>query len=162
MKYILVLLFLFSLSSCSDDTYYYEEPDSIEKSRMIVYISGAIMIEGVYELEEGSLLIDLVNKDGGFSNNADIKKINLVSVLEPNMMIFIPYKENVSSNNLININTSSIEELEQLPNIGKVTANNIINYRIINGPFLSIEDLKKVERITDKIFNEIKDKITVG
>ena len=45
--------------------------------------------------------------------------------------------------------------------IGSIKADDIINYRNINGNFNSIEEIKNVSGISDAIFNKIKDYITV-
>ena len=50
----------------------------------------------------------------------------------------------------IDINTASIEELIDIPYIGEYTASNIIRYRQMHGPFLSVEQVKNVKGIRDK------------
>ena len=62
----------------------------------------------------------------------------------------------------ININTASASELESLPRIGPKVAERIIEYRTQNGNFKRIEDIMKVRGIGEKVFDEIKDLITVG
>ncbi len=62
----------------------------------------------------------------------------------------------------ININTSTIEELDSLPGIGLVKAGDIITYRTQNGAFQKIEDLMKVPGIGQLTFEGLKDFITVG
>lgn len=62
----------------------------------------------------------------------------------------------------ININTASAAELETLPRIGPAVAQRIIDYREKNGKFNRIEDIMKVPGIGEKVFEQIKDKITVG
>ncbi|MGB9894073.1 MAG: ComEA family DNA-binding protein [Candidatus Saccharicenans sp.] len=66
------------------------------------------------------------------------------------------------SQSKININTASAAELQTLPRIGPKVAQRIIDYRTQNGPFKKVEDLMKVRGIGEKIFNRIKDLITVG
>ena len=61
----------------------------------------------------------------------------------------------------ININTATEEELESLKGIGPATAKNIISYREEYGGFSSIEEIKNVKRIGDKIFERIKGDICV-
>ena len=61
----------------------------------------------------------------------------------------------------ININTATEEELESLKGIGPATAKNIISYREEYGGFSSIEEIKNVKRIGDKIFEKIKEDICV-
>jgi competence ComEA-like helix-hairpin-helix protein len=61
----------------------------------------------------------------------------------------------------ININTATVEELSSLEGIGLNKANAIIAYRSENGPFAMIEDIKNVKGIGEKMFERIKDRITV-
>lgn len=62
----------------------------------------------------------------------------------------------------ININTASAAELQNLPRIGPKVAQRIVDYRTQNGPFKKIEDIMKVRGIGEKVFDQIKDLITVG
>ncbi|MCK5013426.1 MAG: helix-hairpin-helix domain-containing protein [Candidatus Omnitrophica bacterium] len=50
----------------------------------------------------------------------------------------------------VDINTSSVEELIDIPYIGEYTANNIVRYRQEHGPFKRIEQIKNVKGIRDK------------
>jgi competence protein ComEA len=61
----------------------------------------------------------------------------------------------------ININTATADELIQLEGIGSVKSGNIIEFREQQGPFRSIEDLKKVPGIGQKTFDKNKDRIIV-
>lgn len=65
------------------------------------------------------------------------------------------------TNNKININKASIEELMLLPSIGEAKAQAIIDYRNSVGIFNEIDDIKKVSGIGDSLFDKIKDLITV-
>jgi len=62
----------------------------------------------------------------------------------------------------VNINTASLEQLQELPRIGIKVAQRIIDHRIKNGKFKKIEEIMKVRGIGEKVFKEIKDLITVG
>jgi len=61
----------------------------------------------------------------------------------------------------ININTATLEELDSLPGIGEVLAQNIIDYRETNHGFGTIEEIKNVSGIADGRYNKIKDLICV-
>ena len=63
---------------------------------------------------------------------------------------------------LIDINTASQEELEALPGVGPVKAQAILEYRSINGPFQSKDELLKVDGIGEKLLEKISGLITVS
>ena len=67
-----------------------------------------------------------------------------------------------TSEKKININTASLTELQELPRIGEKVAQRIIDFRKANGKFKKIEEIMKVQGIGEKIFKQIKDRITVG
>ncbi len=55
----------------------------------------------------------------------------------------------------VSINEAGIDELTSLPGIGPVLASRIVDYRISNGEFQRLEDLKKVKGIGPHIFSKI-------
>ena len=74
------------------------------------------------------------------------------------LALFIPH----SVFALVNINTSSQAELETLTGIGPSKSLAIIDYRNINGPFATIDEIKNVSGIGDVTFENIKNDITVS
>ncbi|MEW5692591.1 MAG: ComEA family DNA-binding protein [Candidatus Hydrogenedentota bacterium] len=70
--------------------------------------------------------------------------------------------ESTDEEGKININTASLEELDNLPKIGPTIAQRIIDYREEHGGFKSIEELNEVKGIGDKMFKNLKDLVTVG
>lgn len=62
----------------------------------------------------------------------------------------------------VNINTASQADLEGLPRIGPKIAREIVDFRTKNGAFKKIEEIMKVQGIGEKVFDQIKDLITVG
>lgn len=63
---------------------------------------------------------------------------------------------------VVNINTATEAELDQLPGIGPVKAKAIIAERNKSGDFKSIDDIKRVKGIGDATFDKLKTEITVG
>ena len=63
---------------------------------------------------------------------------------------------------LVNLNTATQRELEDLPGIGAATAARIVEYRQKKGPFKKIEELMNVQGIGEKSFLKLKPQITVG
>lgn len=142
----------------------------------------------MYDLAEGSRVSDLIGRSGGVLNTGSLELVNQARKLQDGEVLIIPprgttkeaYDAMAISNpdpepgssgvggtagagsKLVNINTANESELETIPGIGPVTARNIIDYRTINGPYATIEDLKKVDRIGDKTFEKLKPYITVG
>lgn len=156
-------------------------PDALETrtGTIKVYITGAVMEPGVYEVPENARVDDVLQKAGGPTEEADLLRINLAAYVTDAQRIIVPvignkneYEDNSdvaavensdsSVSDLVNINTAGEAALQTLPGIGPVIAKNIIDYRAANGNFTSIEDIKKVNRIGDATFNNIKDKITVN
>ena len=61
----------------------------------------------------------------------------------------------------VNINMAGTEELETLPEIGKVRAQRIVEFRRLNGPFSSIDELKEVKGIGPVTVDRIKECVTL-
>ena len=145
---------------------------------VIVHITGAVPRPGVYALPQGARIQDAISAAGGFLAEAEKSQINLAAVLEDGEKLDIPYLEGASpvlttpipdvvtsTTELININTASAEELDTLPGVGPTIAQKIIEYRELNGPFLSIEDITNVPgigEVTSVTYERLKDLITVG
>ena len=143
------------------------------KNKLIVEIKGEVNKPDVYEVDEGSIIRDLIDRAGGLTEKANISKINRAEKLKDNQLIVIPNNESVSSgivinnggdsssNEIININSAPLSDLQKINGIGGVKAQSIIDYREKSGGFKSIEDIKNVDGIGDKTFEKIKDKISI-
>ena len=70
-------------------------------------------------------------------------------------------EEEISKNQLVNINTADLTELMTLPGIGEVRASAIIEYRTFQGDFEKIEDIMNVKGIKTGIFSKINSLICV-
>ncbi len=69
--------------------------------------------------------------------------------------------ENDETTKIINLNTATQADLMTLTGIGETKAEDIIMYRLKNGPFKTIDELKNVSGIGDKTFDKIKHLITI-
>lgn len=150
-----------------------------------VYVNGAVINPAVYALSADSIVQDAILAAGGFAPNANAAVVNLAQPVVDGMQILVPEEgaaaaaapiapvlslpgggsitlPGTSSEGLININTASVEELDELPGIGPSTAEKIVSYRESNGLFASIDDIKNVSGIGDATFDDIKELITVG
>lgn len=132
-----------------------------------VHVGGAVIRPGVYSLPDGSRVEDAVQAAGGFSEQAASDSINLAAAVKDGSQIVVPGQRVYSSMakkggpSRLNLNTATQAELEELPGIGPVAAQNILQYREENGLFLSIEDIQQVSGIGPATFEKIKDLIIV-
>ena len=139
-----------------------------EKHGVVVYISGAVIQPGVLSVAVDSRVIDAINQAGGLAPGADVSKINLAQKVKDGMHVTIPgnivegqMTEKSGAGSKININTADPGQLDKLPGIGAATANKVIEYRNANGPFHSLDDLKKVSGIGEAKYTKLKDRITI-
>lgn len=187
---LLPILFFFSKKEEKQDKKIEKEEikEETKSTKIMVDIKGAIVNPGVYELEKGMRIIDLIEKGGGLREDADTSTINLSKVLEDQMVIQIYTKSLVEElkkkgevvpiekecicpaivndacdskeNSKISLSTATKEELMTISGIGETKADDIIKYREETG-FSSIEDLKKISGIGEALFERIKDKLTL-
>ncbi|MFQ9894171.1 MAG: helix-hairpin-helix domain-containing protein [Emergencia sp.] len=149
-----------------DDT---EEEMSV--SRIYVDISGQVKRPGVYQVDEGTRMFEVIEEAGGLLSTAQIDQVNQAEVVTDGQKIVIPKEGEEGemtegpvsemSGGLININTADSQALQEISGVGPATAEKIIDYRNQNGRFRKKEDLKNVSGIGEKTFEKIKDKITV-
>ena len=145
-----------------------------EKESIFVYICGEIVNPGVYELNYGARMGDLVLLAGGFTENANINYNNLALKLADEQKVYVPSMDEAlfaqeagmpgqseASTGKVNINKAGIEELMTLKGIGKSKAEKIIEYRNENGGFKSAEDIMKINGIKKSAFDKIKDSICI-
>jgi competence protein ComEA len=139
-----------------------------------VHVTGEVKLPGVYHLPEGAIVQDAIDAAQGPTEQAREDLLNLATKLTDGQRVYIPSLEQpeaaendqrsleITLETLVNINTADQEQLESLPGIGSVRAKAIIAYRTLNGYFLTIEDLLKVDGIGETTFDGLKQLITVS
>ena len=124
-----------------------------------VSISGEVVNPGTYTVTRDSTMSYLITLAGGLSDKADVTCFNSNALLENGgdyYISFISVDENNKSTK-VSLNSANQASLDTLPGIGEVFSKRIIDYRVANNGFKTIEDLKKVQGIGDNLFNSLKD-----
>lgn len=139
----------------------------ISESEVRVYVSGSVVNPGVYTLQDGDRWIDAIAAAGGFSGDANQNGVNLARRVRDEDQILVPtlgggLVAGASQGPIVNINTASQAQLEELPGIGETRAADIIASRTADGPFTSPDDLLTRELIPESVFEDIEPFIIVG
>lgn len=164
-----------------------KDSDKIENkkgTKAFVDIGGAVLNPGVYEVEAGTRLFKVIELAGGLLDNANVTNINQAKEVFDGEKVIIPniyesinqdkskggvgasqgsineneiYNYVAGDEDRININMADANSLQTIPGIGPSKAKKIIEYRNINGPFKSIDEIKNISGIGEKTFNNIKD-----
>ncbi len=153
-KLFLLLLLIFFIIFFSGKIQ--KEPLNREET-ITVEIKGCVRRPGIYELELGSDMDDLF-QIAELLENADFSSFSLNSKLYNDQLIIVP---EIIEEKKISINSADIEELCTLPGIGPKIAQRILDYRIKQGSFLSLEEIKNVSGIGNVKFKRIKELITL-
>ena len=145
-------------------------PITLAEPEIFVDVTGAVNKPGVYTLTGKSRVIDAIKAAGDSAPGADLSTINLARVLNDGEQIYVDSLvmnsagQRVSKktpSGPININRATARQLDALDGIGPVIAARIVEYRKINGSFLSIDDLQKVSGIGAAKFAQIKSKVRI-
>jgi competence protein ComEA len=154
-----------------------------------VHVLGAVRKPGVVELPAGSRVQDALHAADGANQRADLGDLNLAQPLADGQQVFIARaggvsevrdpgggggaaasgsgagagssSESESAASVVNLNTATSEELDQLPGVGPVTAQKILTWRDQNGTFSSVEELQEIDGIGPKTFAELAPLVTV-
>lgn len=150
-----------------------ETSEPISQVEMYVDISGEVENPGVYAVEENTRLYEVIDKAGGLTEDANTDQINQAGYVEDGEKIVIPSinidsddgaadsasEESYLGNGKININTASREQLMDIPGVGEVIAERILEYRKSNR-FKNTEDIMNVKGIGNATYEKMKEKIT--
>lgn len=159
------------------DAHVFMEEQEEELGPVLVDIKGAVPMPGLYKMEEGDRVMDVIDQAGGLLEDADEKQVNFAQKLSDEMVIHIPVKGEFvqdapqiasttspggQGDRKVNINKADLTELQTLPAIGPAKAQAIIDYREKEGPFRQVEDLQNVSGIGEKTFEKLHELISVN
>ena len=147
---------------------------------MYTDIKGSVKDPGIYSFSSEERVYDVLKRAGGLLEEADSDRINFSAKIEDQQVLYIPavgeelpeHLDQLASSegkqstadsepSKININTASPPELQQIPGIGSVKAQEIIRLREENGSFQKVEDLQEISGIGEKTVEKLKNFVTI-
>jgi competence protein ComEA len=159
-----------------EQPFFVDSPQDRAPAVLLVDIQGAVKKPGVYSLKSGARVNDALVQAGGATPQADLEAVNLAAGLRDGQKLEIPQKTVEFNDNSshrtstsgpkqlpkkpIPLNTAGVAQFQQLPGIGPVLAERIVQYRkqlkVTNGQgFQSKEQLLEVPGIGPKKYAEL-------
>ncbi len=144
-------------------------------SRLVVHVVGAVRHAGLYRLPDGSRVADAVRKAGGATRRAEIAAVNLASPLADGQQVLVPARVPAAdapggggagggpggvAGGKLSLGIATVGDLDELPGIGPVTAQKIIDWRAAHGAFSSVDDLDAVPGIGPARIEQLRDLVT--
>lgn len=141
-------------------------------SLVVVDVIGPVRHPGLYTLPAGSRIADAVQAAGGVKGERT--KLNLAQVLQDGQQIDVAGSQVADSapssgavaaspgqpSGKLNLNSATASQLEELPRVGPVMANKIIEFRQQHSGFRTVDQLKEVSGIGDATFAQIAPLVT--
>jgi competence protein ComEA len=142
-----------------------QESLASNSAQLIINVAGKVSNPGVYQLPQGSRVVDAIEAAGMQLKGVDISDINLARVLVDGEQILVGglklssgkvATKKITVDSPLDINRATLTQLDTLPGIGPVTAQRIIAYRSKVGRINSLDELKKISGLGGMKFEEIK------
>jgi competence protein ComEA len=158
------------------------EPVAASPSRrsLVVHVVGAVRHPGLLRLRDGARVADAVARAGGATRGADLAGLNLAAPLVDGVQVLVPLRAPpaaaagapedgtapapgsayAGAAGKPSLATATAEELDELPGVGPITAQKILDYRAEHGPFRSVDDLDAVPGIGPARIEQLRDLVT--
>ena len=139
-------------------------------SVVVVHAAGAVLHPGVYSLRAGARVQDLLTAAGGPAPGAQLDRLNLAARLVDGTQVYVPRAGEAAPaaggaapapEGPLNLNTATVDDLDELPGVGPATAQAIVAAREKLGGFRSVDDLLEVRGIGPAKLEAIRDLVTV-
>jgi len=133
--------------------------------KLVVHVAGAVRRPGLYRLAEGKRVADAVARAGGATAPADTAAINLAAPLADGMQVLMPSRVagatgSAAAAGRVSLNAASVAELDELPGVGPVTAQKIVDFRTAHGGFRSVEDLDSIPGIGPARIEQLRELVS--
>ena len=148
--------------------------DARPAAALVVHVAGAVRRPGVYRLRAGSRVDDAVTRAGGPRRRADLSALNLAAELEDGRQVLVPLRGRARRGRArraggraaapgvpLNLNTATLEQLDELDGIGPATAQQIVAYREAHGGFGSVDELDQVPGIGETRLASLREQVRV-
>lgn len=152
------------------------EPVTEARARavLVVHVVGEVRRPGLYRLRDGARIADAVRRAGGAVRGADLAALNLAAPLVDGVQVLVPSRATVDGTpsgdagvgrgaaraSIVSLSSATVEELDELPGVGPITAQKIVDYRAEHGPFASVDDLDAVPGIGPTRIEQLRDLVT--
>lgn len=153
------------------------EPAPADPAVVVVDVAGRVRRPGIATLPVGSRVVDALEAAGGVRRGVDLTTLNLARVLADGeqIVVGVPPPGGVAApaasvpgassaggeGLLVDINAAGQTELEQLPGVGPVTAQAILQWRADHGAFTAVDELLEVSGIGDATLAKIAPHVTL-
>ena len=143
---------------------------------LVVHVVGEVRRPGLYRLRDGARIADAVRRAGGASGGANLAGLNLAAPLVDGIQMLVPSRvareratataaatrarSDVAAGSTVSLSSATVEELDELPGVGPITAQKIVDYRTEHGPFASVDDLDAVPGIGPTRIEQLRDLVT--
>lgn len=135
-------------------------------ARAVVYVAGAVVRPGVYDVASGARVQDAVQRAGGLRADADPLAVNLAARVSDGEEIAVvrigdatpkplrrarrTRKRAAAPLSPVDLNSADAAALASLPGVGATLAARIVEYRRLNGAFASVDELADVAGMTQR------------
>lgn len=141
-------------------------------STVVVAVVGHVVRPGLVTLPSGARVADAVDAAGGLLPEADPASVNLAAPVVDGQQIAVGVpaatdprapggSDPTAAAGPVNVNTAGAPELDQLPGIGPVLAQRIVDHRERQGAFRDVDQLADVPGIGPAILGGLVDLVTV-
>jgi competence protein ComEA len=136
--------------------------------KVVVHVVGQVYKPGLYSLPEGSRVDDAIKRAGGPKPKAALALVNLAAPVADGQQVVVPSNREAAqalaggsmaggTGGPVHLNSATLDQLDELPGIGPVTAQKILDYRSEHGAFGSVEELDAVPGIGPATLDELRD-----
>ena len=138
---------------------------------LYVHVVGAVHHAGLFRIRDGSRVADALARAGGPTRHADLAAVNLAAPLVDGQQVLVPRRgppgtapvagaTGPGTGLKVSLASATVEQLDELPGIGPVTAQKIVDWRTGHGPFRSVDDLDDVPGIGPARIEQLRDLVT--